>query len=102
MTFLTDRASFSIRQYKIEKKKSTHGKVNNCYLLEVFKIIFMSNRSWGAMAVIYKGFLIGKTNGLFFPLQGIMIMTDVSPESLRIWVVTYRTFLFFCFFSIGV
>ena len=58
----------------------------------------MSNRSWGAMAVIYKGFLIGNTNGLFFPLQGIMIMTDVSPESLRIWVVTYRTFLFSVFF----
>lgn len=79
MTFLTDRASFSVRQYKIEKK-STHGKVNNCYLLEVFKIIFMSNRSWGAMAIIYKAFLIGNTNGLLFPLQGIMIMTDVCHQ----------------------
>lgn len=51
-------------------------KFNNCHLLEVFKIIFMSNRSWGAMAVIYKGFLIGNTNGLFFAPQGIMIMIE--------------------------
>ena len=47
MTFLTDGASFSVRQYKIEKKKAPMEKFNNCHLLEVFKIIFMSNRSWG-------------------------------------------------------
>lgn len=51
-------------------------KFNNCHLLEVFKIIFMSNRSWGAMAVIYNRFLIGNTNGLFSAPEGIMIMIE--------------------------
>ena len=76
MTFLTDGASFSVRQYKIEKKKAPMEKFNNCHLLEVFKIIFMSNRSWGAMAVIYNRFLIGNTNGLFSAPEGIMITIE--------------------------
>lgn len=97
MTFLTDRASFSVRQYKIEKKHPWKSLI--IAISWKFQIIFMSNRSWGAMAVIYKGFSDWKHEWFVLLPQGIMIMVnDVSPESLRIWLVTSRTFLFSVFF----